>query len=60
MSSTYRAVEVTGVRRFEFVEKELREPHLDEVRIRVLSCGVCHSDSKSAPSEGSLPVMLVN
>jgi alcohol dehydrogenase, propanol-preferring len=45
VSSTYRAVEVTGVRRFEFVEKELREPHPNEVRIRVLSCGVCHSDT---------------
>jgi propanol-preferring alcohol dehydrogenase len=45
MSTTYRAVQVTGVRQFEAVEKELREPVPNEVRIRVLSCGVCHSDT---------------
>ncbi len=44
MTITYRAVEVTGVRQFELVEKELREPNPNEVRIKVLSCGVCHSD----------------
>jgi propanol-preferring alcohol dehydrogenase len=42
---TYRAVEVSGVRQFELVEKELREANPNEVRIRVLSCGVCHSDT---------------
>ncbi|MEU8107607.1 alcohol dehydrogenase catalytic domain-containing protein [Nonomuraea muscovyensis] len=41
---TYRAVEVTGARRFDLVRRELREPSAGEVRLRVESCGVCHSD----------------
>jgi propanol-preferring alcohol dehydrogenase len=37
-------MEVTGTRQFKAVKRELREPGPGEVRIRVLSCGVCHSD----------------
>ena len=42
--STYRAIEVTGSRKFEEVERPLRAPATGQVRLRVESCGVCHSD----------------
>src|SRR5882757_10754437 len=41
---TYRAFEVTGTRQFSLVERELGEPPPGQVRLRVESCGVCHSD----------------
>jgi alcohol dehydrogenase, propanol-preferring len=43
--STYRAFQVTGQRQFDLVERELVEPQPGHVRIRVQSCGVCHTDS---------------
>jgi len=43
--STYRAFEVTGSRQFELVERELTQPTAGHVRIRVESCGVCHTDA---------------
>jgi alcohol dehydrogenase, propanol-preferring len=42
--STYRAFEVTGSRKFELVERETPEPPPGHVRLRVETCGVCHSD----------------
>jgi alcohol dehydrogenase, propanol-preferring len=42
--STYRAYQVTGQRQFELVERELLAPRPGHARIRVDSCGVCHSD----------------
>jgi alcohol dehydrogenase, propanol-preferring len=42
--STYRAFEVTGTREFSLVTRELGEPPPGRVRLRVESCGVCHSD----------------
>jgi alcohol dehydrogenase, propanol-preferring len=42
--STYRAYQVTGQRQFELVERESLEPQPGQVRLRVESCGVCHSD----------------
>ena len=42
--STYRAYQVTGQRQFELVERESLEPQPGHVRLRVDSCGVCHSD----------------
>jgi alcohol dehydrogenase, propanol-preferring len=42
--SAYRAYQVTGQRQFELVERELLEPQPGHVRLRVDSCGVCHSD----------------
>ena len=42
--STYRAFEVTGTREFSLVNRELSEPPPGQVRLRVESCGVCHSD----------------
>jgi propanol-preferring alcohol dehydrogenase len=42
--STYRAFEVTGSRKFELVVRELGQPPAGHVRLRVESCGICHSD----------------
>jgi len=42
---TYRAYEVSGERQFCLVERERREPLAGEARLRVLACGVCHTDS---------------
>ena len=41
---TYRAFQVTGQRQFELVEREIVDPEPGRVRVRVLACGVCHSD----------------
>lgn len=43
--STYRAFEVTGARNFELVTREVTTPPPGHVRLRVESCGVCHSDA---------------
>lgn len=43
--TVYRAIEVTGTREFSLVTRELKEPLPGQVRMRVESCGVCHSDS---------------
>jgi 2-desacetyl-2-hydroxyethyl bacteriochlorophyllide A dehydrogenase len=53
MSTTTRAVQVTGPGKLELVERELREPGAGEVRVRVEACGVCHSDSLTV--EGHMP-----
>jgi 2-desacetyl-2-hydroxyethyl bacteriochlorophyllide A dehydrogenase len=53
MSTTTRAVQVTGPGKLELVERELREPGPGEVRVRVEACGVCHSDSLTV--EGHMP-----
>jgi propanol-preferring alcohol dehydrogenase len=42
--STYRAYQVTGRRNFELVDREVVPPEPGHVRVRVHSCGVCHSD----------------
>lgn len=46
--STYRAFQVTGSRNFELVTREVTAPPVGQVRIRVESCGVCHSDVLAA------------
>ncbi|PXX11920.1 alcohol dehydrogenase [Mycolicibacterium moriokaense] len=51
--STYRAFQVTGQRQFELVEREIVDPEPGRVRVRVLACGVCHSDFISG--EGARP-----
>ena len=38
---------------FEIVERPIPEPGAGSVRIRVLACGICHSDSLT--KEGALP-----
>ena len=50
--TTYRAYQVTGSQQFELVEREKAAPGLGQVGIRVLSCGVCHTDFLAA--EGML------
>jgi len=50
---TYRAYEVTGVRDFRLVERELVDPRPGQVRIRVEANGVCHSDAVAV--EGQRP-----
>jgi alcohol dehydrogenase, propanol-preferring len=59
--STYRAFEVTGSRAFSLVTRELGEPLPGQVRMRVESCGVCHSDTlaveglRADPSQPVVP-----
>jgi propanol-preferring alcohol dehydrogenase len=58
--STYRAFEVTGSREFSLVTRELREPPPGQVRLRVESCGVCHSDVLAVEGlriDPSLPIV---
>ncbi len=50
-----RAIQVSRAKApFEIVEREIPEPGAGEVRIKVETCGVCHSDS--IVKEGLLPV----
>ncbi|GAS94013.1 alcohol dehydrogenase [Mycolicibacterium canariasense] len=42
--ATYKAFQVTGLRQFALVERDVVAPAPGEVRVRVHSCGVCHSD----------------
>src|SRR5262249_41376031 len=44
-AKTYRAVQGTKHGQLELVEREVVSPRKGSVRIRVESCGVCHSDS---------------
>ncbi len=44
-AKTYRAVQVTKPGQLELVERELVAPPKGTVRIRVESCGICHSDT---------------
>jgi propanol-preferring alcohol dehydrogenase len=46
--STYHAWQVTGERQFEWAERELVDPAPGHVRIKVQTCGVCHSDMVAA------------
>jgi propanol-preferring alcohol dehydrogenase len=58
--STYRAFEVTGTRQFSLVTRKLGEPPPGQVRLRVESCGVCHSDVLAVEglrADPSLPVV---
>src|SRR5215467_7430978 len=50
--TTYRAYQVTGSRQFKLVEREKAAPGPGQVGIKVLSCGVCHTDFLAA--EGML------
>jgi propanol-preferring alcohol dehydrogenase len=53
MSDTYRAWQATGQHQFELVDRDVVAPNADHVRIRVETCGVCHSDVLGA--EGLRP-----
>ena len=57
---TYRAFQVTGQRQFELVEREIVDPEPGRVRVRVLACGVCHSDfiaGEGARPDPSQPIV---
>src|ERR1700733_703914 len=54
MDNTYRAMHAIGPGRLELARKPLRQPGTDQVRIRVETCGVCHTDA--ATVQGLLPV----
>jgi alcohol dehydrogenase, propanol-preferring len=45
MTSTYKAVEVSAPGVLRVVERQVSEPGVGQVRLRVESCGVCHSDA---------------
>jgi hypothetical protein len=53
MSESYRAIEVRKPGEFAEVRRPLQDPSLDQVRIRVEACSVCHSDT--ATVEGGFP-----
>ncbi len=57
--SAYRAFQVTGQRQFELVEREVVEPGDGHVRLRVLSCGVCHSDVLAVEGQRPEPLQPV-
>jgi len=46
--TTYRAYQVIGSRQFELVDREKPAPGPGQVGIKVLSCGVCHTDFLAA------------
>lgn len=54
MNSTYRAIELSGPGKFSEVSKPLLDPGVNQVRIRIEACGVCHSDA--ATVEGLFPI----
>lgn len=53
--STYRAYQVTGRRNFQLVERPLTDPKPGRVRLRVHSCGVCHSDVLAVEGQRAVP-----
>ncbi|BAL89848.1 putative alcohol dehydrogenase [Actinoplanes missouriensis 431] len=55
MTGAYRAMTVTGHRRFEMVERVRRAPAPDEVRIEVEACGICHTDALAVDGQRADP-----
>jgi len=45
MKSTYKAVEVSAPGALRVVERQVSEPGVGQVRIRVEACGICHTDA---------------
>src|SRR5712692_2452396 len=45
MTSTYKAVEVSAPGTLRVVERQVSEPEAGQVRIRVETCGICHTDA---------------
>src|SRR5262245_11626754 len=45
MKSTYKAVEVYEPGMLRVVERQVSEPGVGQVRIRVEACGICHTDA---------------
>ena len=44
MKNTYKAVEVSAPGVLQVVERQVSEPGVGQVRIRVEACGICHTD----------------
>ena len=44
MTNTYQAVETTGRHDLTLVDRELLPPSAGQVRIKVSTCGICHTD----------------
>lgn len=55
MPATYRAIQVTSPGKLELVQRELQFPPPGSVRIKVESCGICHSDVLTV--DGHVPTM---
>jgi alcohol dehydrogenase, propanol-preferring len=53
MKNTYKAVEVSAPGVLQVVERQVSEPGVGQVRIRVEACGICHTDV--ATVTGSYP-----
>ena len=45
MKGTYKAVEVSAPGTLQVVERQVPEPGVGQVRIRVEACGICHTDA---------------
>lgn len=45
--------------RFSFQDVELEEPQTDEVLVRVVACGVCHTDVRMREHPGSAPLPMI-
>jgi len=45
MKGTYKAVEVSAPGVLRVVERQVSEPGVGQVRIRVEACGICHTDA---------------
>jgi propanol-preferring alcohol dehydrogenase len=56
MNGTYKVIEVSKPGIFTEVNRPLREPGPNQVRIRVEACGVCHTDSLLV--DGALPNLI--
>ncbi len=53
MNNGYLAAQVTSPGKLELVERELKEPGPEQVRIRVEACGICRTDALTV--EGAFP-----
>jgi len=45
MKSAYKAVEVSAPGVLRVVERQVTQPGVGQVRIRVEACGICHTDA---------------
>jgi D-arabinose 1-dehydrogenase-like Zn-dependent alcohol dehydrogenase len=57
MKNTYKAVEVSAPGVLRVVERQVSEPGVGQVRIRVEACGICHTDA--ATVMGSYPGLIL-
>lgn len=50
---TYKAIEITSPGKLNLVERQIREPGPEQVRLTVEACGICHTDALAV--EGQWP-----